>query len=581
MEDTLSLLFALFAPAHASCTLELTGSHHVLPGATIELAWTGTGTHPEVYLAAFTNWGEAYHLTTVTSNDGEHTWTLPLDLDDRDTLHVYVESAAHGTRTTDCWAYQEVEVAHALEVGFAVDSLADLTQNASLFDAVMTELRATGPVGHNGLPNLTVNQVSATGWANGAALLPVSTVSGHLQTLADRSNLMVGLADIPFAPREAGCWGLPNSLPSEEYGSYTTLALLDSQRNAAGTLQHRVGFPPAFGPDICPLTFEHGDYADWVEELAGDLAHATGDVSYETGNEPDGVFFFWGDAEAYQDKAAAAYKGIRAADKDATVTYGGFGGSTVFDIGKVGVGATSWDDFRDTLADTPDQSFSFHLFRNPGFGTYAGGQFEKTWDDLDTHAWPATDADHAVLSAFDVFGRNTEEDATGTPVESPWKIALEDSSWLTWELAELLYFAQERDLAAVYLWKLMDIASEGQSGFFDPCGQPRRGYEQLVEVWAVIEDGYTATRDAGVVTVRGTNGQVLKASATTSFSHDSDMDISSCFVDDLDESLLPSSAVGTAIGASWAQMDWVVYTEVTPGRGASCSSVVTTFPACK
>ena len=235
-------------------------------------------------------------------------------------------------------------------------------------------------------------------------------------------------------------------------------------------------------------------------------------MSYETGNEPDGLYFFWGNADSYAEKADAAWKGVNAGDKTATLTYGGFGASTVFDMGKVGVGATSWDAFRDTLQETPDGSLSFHLFRNPGYGSYNGGQFEKSWDDLNdtsAHPWPMTDADHAVLSAFDVFGRNTEEDETGTTVESPWKIAVEDSSWLTWELAELLYFAQERDLDAVYLWKLMDIESEGQSGFIDSCGNPRRGYEQLVHVWQVIEDGYSATREAGVVTVRGRNGHIL------------------------------------------------------------------------
>ncbi|HJN77638.1 MAG TPA: hypothetical protein QGF58_27205 [Myxococcota bacterium] len=574
----MSLLLALLDPGHAACSLELTGSHHVLPGDTIDVTWTGAGAHAEVYLSAHTNWGQAYHLSTVTSNDGHHSWTLPDDLDHRDELHLYVESAEHGARTTECWSYQEVDVAHRVDVGFGVDSLADLTQNATLFSDVMRELTATAPKASNGLPNLTINQVSATGWAQGAELLPVSTVSGPLASIADSSNLMVGLADIPFSPAEASCTALPNTLPADEYGAYGPLDLLLSQRND-GT-QHRVGFAPEFTTAMCPDSFDHGDYAAWVEELAGDLSKAKGDISYETGNEPDGLYFFWGNATSYDAKADAAYAGIRAADKDATVTYGGFGSSTVFDTGKVSNGWTSWDDFRATLDDTPDESFSFHLFRNPGFGAYDGGQFEKTWDDLNGHRWPTTDADHVVLSAFDVFGRNTEKDADGEAIESPWKIALEDSSWLTYELAELLFFLHERDIDAVYLWKLMDIGSEGQSGFFDECGNPRNGYGQLVEVWSVIEGGYSASREKSVVTIEGTNGLILQASADTQFSHDKDMEISSCWVDDLDETLLPSGPVGDDVSATWARMDWVVYRNVTLGAGSPCPSTVATPPTC-
>ena len=115
----MSLLLALLAPAQATCSLALTGDHHVLPGDDIEITWSGAADHTEVYVSAFSSWGEAYHLTTVTPNDGHLSWTLPADLDHRDTLHLYVESATNGSRSTECWAYQEVDVAHTLDIGFA------------------------------------------------------------------------------------------------------------------------------------------------------------------------------------------------------------------------------------------------------------------------------------------------------------------------------------------------------------------------------------------------------------------------------------------------------------------------------
>jgi len=565
LSSLLALALLAESPAQASCSLELLAAPVALPGDTIDIEWTSTGSHSQVYVSAFSDWGQQYYLDEITANDGAHSWTLPPDLDHRSEVHLYIESAEAGARTTECWQYQAVDVAHAVDFGFAMDSLADVTQNRTAYDDAIAEVTQSGPTADNGLPSVTINQIASTGWASGSGLLPTSTVAPHLADLLRDTNLMVGLADIPFSPADAGCTALPGGLPGDIY-TESSLDLLRSQRS--GAHQYRVGFPPVFDSTMCPDAFDSGAYSDWVEEVAADIdaSNPVGDVSWETGNEPDGVYFFWGAAGAYQDKASAAELGIRRVDPTSRITYGGFGASTVLDMGKVGVSTgNDWDDFRDTLADTPDESLSFHLFRNPGYGPYNGGTFEKSWEDLASAPWPVTDADHVVLSAFDLFGRN------GTDT---WKAALENSSWLTYELAELLFFAHERDIDAIYLWKLLDIDSEGQSGFFDECGVPRRSYDLLVDVWEVVEDGYVATRDAqGLVEIRGLNGLVLEASADQAIAHTSDMDIQSCWVDDLTESL-PSGAVGGELTTTWGSMDWVIYAEVSPGAGQACPSVV-------
>ncbi|HCP45869.1 MAG TPA: hypothetical protein DIU15_07495, partial [Deltaproteobacteria bacterium] len=517
-------------------------------------------------------------------------------------------------------------------------------------EKAVAHLIEDGMVAGNGLPDITVNQVSVPSW-------PQSMVRGTLYSMLTGSNIMVGMADIPFDPEEEGwdCGDIVVDIPQGIYQFPSQLPTIPSQLGTTPCHllsnyedENRIGFPPVFthtsnegnsSPRDAATAFGHDQYQDWVQGLAESLPDSTlqtniphrrgswpisipiGQLSWETGNEPDGKRFFWGSAEEYRLKADAIYEGVRAADdrrnRHTPIFYGGFGDSTVFNVGKVEPDVapddTDWDAFRKTLRDYRDLSgadedygFSFHLFPNPGYGMgeHNIGKYWKVLMEADWESDSIDSIDRIIISAFDPYGQigNRErQDPEG------WKTEVENSSLLTLELAHLMYLIQERNIEAVYFWKLMDLAgAENTSGFF---GMPtetsgplhvRRGYRLLRDVWNVVEDGYMATamsRDEAapglsfenehqneddpsyydIVEIRGRNGLILRTelNGEAGITWTDDMLVHSCKTNDEINNQRPS---GDRIAEVMAKMDWVIYQDVPAGQGEPCPSISANAP---
>ena len=212
--------------------------------------------------------------------------------------------------------------------------------------------------------------------------------------------------------------------------------------------------------------------------------------------------------------------------------------------------------------------------------------------------------DRIIISAFDPYGQIGNRERQDP---ERWKTEVENSSLLTLELAHLMYLIQERNIEAVYFWKLMDLAgAENTSGFF---GMPtetsgplhvRRGYRLLRDVWKVVEDGYMATamsRDEAapglspekehqneddpsyydIVEIRGRNGLILRTELNggAGITWTDDMLVHSCKTNDEINNQRPS---GDRIAEVMAKMDWVIYQEVPAGQGEPCPSTSANAP---
>ena len=148
---------------------------------------------------------------------------------------------------------------------------------------------------------------------------------------------------------------------------------------------------------------------------------------------------------------------------------------------------------------------------------------EKLWSSLQARA-DTLDVAGAAISAFNLYGSAHE-------CLDPWRVDLMESDYFSYELAELLLFAHRNDIARIYFYKLLDFDSQASKlGFFTPEGEPKRAYEQVARVWAVIQDGCRAyeLESPRRIRVVGENERVFEAA------------------------LGPIEAPGRFLGVSWA-----------------------------
>ncbi|MCP4870622.1 MAG: hypothetical protein GY898_18115 [Proteobacteria bacterium] len=467
------------------------------------------------------------------------------------------------------------ELVHHVRFGFAMDTALQAVDSTGTIrtpvETALGRLKDDGLVGGlSQLPDVTVNRVTSARWPNPASVEPAASSAFLLRPLLDHANVMVGMEDLPYDPwAVAGstCQDLMHAhFPIAIYAPWSIADACDAMAetglpSAPGPNSMENRFPPIF--DQFPVPFGATEYSAWVKQLGLGLAGTPGEVTWETGTEPDGARFFWGDSADMIDKGDAIWLGTNAAaattHEDTQVFYGGMGSATMLDLGRAQPGNhTDFDDFRFALDQrmNPASGISFHLFPNH----FQGGIREKSWDDMHMSiGWFDFTTDDLILSSFDVYGRITPG----------YTRSMKQSSWLVMELAELLYLAQSRDIEQIYFWKLVDFCGKGPAGFFDLDGEPTPAYHRLLEVWNVVKGGYAAYDAGDGILVVGTNGRVLRtydSGGAPAWSNDQDMLM--CKTNDLGS--LAGAPDPVAIQDAFADMDWVIYEPVPAGTGLPC-----------
>lgn len=199
-------------------------------------------------------------------------------------------------------------------------------------------------------------------------------------------------------------------------------------------------------------------------------------LSFEIGNEPTAKKYFWGDGVSFG-RIARLTQSILA-KYNQPVYCCGF--NTQF-----AVNDQAFDKSYMNLLN--DQSFfnnvnlSFHFYPNQKF------QFS----DINL-----PHVNNAIISEFNIFSYQKQ----GTEN----KIQYSNSSAFGKWMSELLEYAYDNNIQAVYLFNLIDDPKKaGALGFFNADGNPKQSYNYFVQLYNVIKDGYKVEKNNNTVKIIG------------------------------------------------------------------------------
>ncbi len=505
---------------------------------------------------------------------------------------------------------------HHLRLGFAMDILGETVTAAGPLAAALDELRRVGLLGPGQRPDLCINQVFRDGYhpclTQGCAapcgcanvddpVIPVDQpaccnapgYADQIRALKQDWNLLLTLSNLPYVselaqydPDDDGqCTRVDPVLcdPDQErdVDDDVTLPGIYDDETVCSLLGKRTwtSFPPVFDAlELCaPSVFGDAAWRGYVTTLNDALAGPGGEVAYETGNEPEARRFFWGEAADFAAKSQAVYDAVQpqAGDVPAPrVFFGGYTGQTLSPHATHDPAAQANQDAFLALYDTyrdggraERHSPSFHIFRNVGHGIPpGGGPQEKPWASLQQTA-DQLDLSGGAISAFNLYG---SADICATP----WRSALMESDYFTYELAELLLFAHRNDLARIYFFKLLDFEHElSKLGFFDEQGAPKAAFRQVARVWQVIAGGYQAYELANPRRIRIVGKHEVFEAALAPLDHPGTASVLDC--PDRSPGCLPEApAHRAALCELYDTYDWHIYADDDAGRHCPGALVV-------
>jgi hypothetical protein len=368
-------------------------------------------------------------------------------------------------------------------------------------------------------------------------LLEDDWIVDNINRFADYGTaLNIGRADLPYLD--------PNVAPASfNLPSFYASRGVDIPDLLAKT---RNSFPPTFAAPPATETFGHTQLRDYIGDLYDHLSPtAQRTVSFETGNEPEALQFFWGDAQDYLLKAAAIHSGLRRGSLSndrlrrpyrGPIYFGGFTSAAMTDLPVLNIhGTDNLEDFFDTSLVYNDQSdpaypLGFHVFRHLGYGEAGdvGGVQEKRFDAITSKAQAnGLDLTDSSVSSYSLFGKVGTE---GTD----WKVDLLNSDFYVYDLSsEVLPFTYTEGISEFYFWKLYhrDVDND-QKGMFridtgatqiEDLVQPTGRFESVALVWELIADGYRVETDGDYteITGRDPTGRTIKKLIVTANRHQS------------------------------------------------------------
>ncbi len=430
-------------------------------------------------------------------------------------------------------------VFRTLRFGFAEDRLPDIYRRASqqfLYREMITEHLA--PLGLNTLyftrvftPELDITR---------SFTIEDDLIVAIIDRFADDygTALNIGLADLPVRNFQVA----PPNLTLPAFYASEGVSLSDL------FAQMRNRFPPTFAH------FDAADLSDYVSDLYAHLGPtARQTVTFETGNEPEALQFFWGEAGDYRLKADALHAGLRRGSGPdgrlrrpyaGPIYYGGFTSAAMVDLppvlnaAGVDITAAAKDNqraFFDTIATynhqaDPAYPLAFHVFRQLGYGTSGNfdGVQEKRFDAITSKVQAeGLDLTGSSVSSYSLFGKVGR-------APSDWKVDLINSDFYVYDLArEVLIFTYAHDIAEFYFWKLfhqddeddhrgMFVVDEDAANAADIV-QPTGRFESVALVWELIAEGYRVEAHGDYTEITGldTTGRTIKKLIVTANKHSS------------------------------------------------------------
>jgi hypothetical protein len=333
----------------------------------------------------------------------------------------------------------------------------------------------------------------------GVAPVPIASVELVASTLAlggESSSMLLDVSNFPFrTPSDLtqhpqrylgdGLWpGAPGTAKLADEVRYTNRGPVAAWQN--GSLSA---------------------YSDVLRRLVSQLTarNLSARVSFEIGNEPNALGYFWGNASSFEPIAAAALtaldgirnarggvgaraRGVRQPDVRCcafATELSGYDWPPNASAETRGFQSWASGGWKERL---PTASLSWHFYRhsandaNPNISTYANAS-----------RFYGTLLENSIISEWGLF-----------TYQSPRSTQVMASDALMRELVRLLRFAYLGKVEHVYLECLMDDPSKGgHNCYFDRFGEPRASYGTAALVQRIIEGGYRVHAPARAADLHG------------------------------------------------------------------------------
>ena len=442
---------------------------------------------------------------------------------------------------------------HQVRIGFTFDQLPvnmashQTNPDASEMDEFTRLLDSLRAYNFN---NLAINQIYRYRWDADPAT-PVIDISSNINpnfndptrfwTLANPNrrtiemtmnyllaveniNLLIGLTHIPYQIPNAGyassainC-NTPANCPdstdaligdcNELPAFYATLGNPINECDQICAYDFNSFLPQFTAPDDTTMKFGQAEYTAALQnDLISIIDTSGGDITFETGNEPESVGFvdfFWGGAKDYKKKADMMYQAIRNSSlPDAPLYYGALTGQTMsivdaMDLDKDGLGKDHYKEMvnYDSVG-TDNYFYSYHMFRQMGYGVHQvpGRALEKSWQSFNDHAHrEGLDLQKGIISAYSLHVQTSFLN---------WKYGMIQSDYYMYELGDLYEYAYQHGVEQIFMWKLEhDPGDDSLLGFFEydaDSFRVMRSWTQLANMTRFITGGeyYTERDSAG------------------------------------------------------------------------------------
>ena len=221
-------------------------------------------------------------------------------------------------------------------------------------------------------------------------------------------------------------------------------------------------------------------------------------MSFEIGNEPNALFYYWGTVKEFTQVLRLSYDVLK--NYNSEVMCCGFVARQIRNGERNPKSRFYQFTYNEPLFNDK-VLLSYHLYM---------GRSDNDWAGFDT-------IQHNFLANSII----TETNAFINMTNSSEKLAKNNSPYFVYKMAQLLAFAYKNDVQRIYFHKLMDQPEKhkrGRNGFFDMDGNPKPSYDFLVKIKILIKDGYKVNYTDEYIEIIGRSKSVKVALKRINFS---------------------------------------------------------------
>jgi len=316
-------------------------------------------------------------------------------------------------------------------------------------------------------------------------------VADVLETITDQGfHFLLGLSNYPYAANKARVKPFVEKMAAHpEYQKYKGKTKEELEKQVTNKTSWTNRFPPE----------DMGNYKKYLTRFCEELDKrgVMEKMSFEIGNEPNALFYYWGSVKEFTEILRLSYDVLK--DYNSEVMCCGFVARQI----RSGEHNPKSRFYQFTYNEPLFENkvlLSYHLYM---------GKSDNDWVGFDT-------IQHNRLANSVI----TETNAFVNMTNSSQKLAKNNSPYFVYKMAQLLAFAYKNDVKRIYFHKLKDQPEQhkrGRNGFFDIEGNPKPSYDFLVKINNLIKDGYKVNSTAKYIEIIGKNQSCKVALEKTDF----------------------------------------------------------------